>query len=236
MSKKIRKLLLKLAGGLKLSEVDHFYFEKFCHNLKNEIPFSFARYGDGEWAAILKSDGENCDGHQYFDDMGTSLSEIIGSPVDYYIGIQPLAIRAMLPRMGALAFPHQNSFFNADILHKASEYGIIHQFFAAMANRRIILVGPEYLRDQYVLQIAEHVLIPEKNCWLERDNTLAALHSTLTAENDVVLFCASMAANVYVDQMYTAYGKKHSFLDIGSLLDPFAGKLSRGYHRKLKIS
>lgn len=230
----IKRKLRKWLKEKKLNELDTFYYDLFVNKIKNNINFSFCRFGDGEWNAIIDVEGENCDGHQYFDDMGAALRKCFDGQRSYYMGIQPLSIRTMLSHVSPFAFSHNQRYFNADIFHKASEFGMISSFFEALKEREIVLVGPAYLKDINKIKLSRHVVIPEKNCWLERDNTLNELRKELIGKDGtVVLFTASMASNVYIDILHAEYGDKFSFFDVGSLLDPFVGRHTRGYHKKL---
>ena len=236
----IKRKLRKWLKEKKLNEMDGFYFALFVKKISGKINFSFSRFGDGEWTAILNLDAkENCDGHQYFDDMGEQLKEAFISSSEYYKGIQPLAWRTMSQDILPLSCHTNNSYFNADILHKASEYGSIQPFFDALNTREVVLVGPAYLSNQNKINIKKHITIPMKNCWLEAETIMRSvreyLDNKMAGDNAVVvLFCASMAANVFIEVLHKQYKNEHSFFDIGSLLDPYANVNTRTYHKKLK--
>lgn len=237
----IKRKLRKWLKSKILSELDSFYLALFTEKIRNKLNFSFSRFGDGEWTAILNLDAkENCDGHQYFNDMGEQLKHAFTSSGGYYKGIQPLAWRTMSSNILPLSLPIIDSYFNADIFHKASEYQLIQPFFDALNTREVVLVGPSYLSAQNQIKIKKHIPIPLKNCWLDAENILKSVRKYLDNESVektsvVVLFCASMAANVFVDILHKQYRNQHSFLDVGSLLDPYANINTRGYHKKLKV-
>jgi hypothetical protein len=48
----------------------------------------------------------------------------------------------------------------------------------------------------------------------------------------VVLLAASMMSEVLIDDFADHH---HTFIDIGSVLDPYCGIKSRRYHHKLKL-
>ena len=95
----IRKKLVKWLKEKKLTEQDELYFELFLSRIENNENFSLSRFGDGEWNAVLNVIGENCDGHQYFQDMRIALKQVFEKKNNYYNGIQPLANRQLLPQM-----------------------------------------------------------------------------------------------------------------------------------------
>ena len=69
-------------------------FDLVLKNIENNIPFSFARYGDGEWNCILSPNDQkgNCDGHKYFKDLSTSLKKLLICKPKYYLGMQNFAL------------------------------------------------------------------------------------------------------------------------------------------------
>ncbi|MEF8811131.1 MAG: hypothetical protein V5A47_09435, partial [Bacteroidales bacterium] len=65
---------------------NNFSYKDLIDNLIDREPFAFARYGDGEWNAIFGKDGTNCDGHEYYEDMGKRLADIVRSNPSYLMG------------------------------------------------------------------------------------------------------------------------------------------------------
>lgn len=218
-------------------------FDTFIEKLKNKEPFSFARYGDGEWGAIFNSrpGGKNCDGHEFFPEMGEALKNILLSKPQYYLGMQRFAQEETHPKEITEFFKDNNlnieDWINADLFHHASIKGYFEQFFDALKTREddgIILVAPAYLRDLGKF-FAEFVEVPEKNCWLERDRIFSEITEILDnkSKDVVVLFVASMMSNVMIDTLYKEYGKEVTLLDVGSVLDVYVGKTTRSYHKKV---
>ena len=74
----------------------------YVDKLKRNVPFSFSRYGDGEWNAILGKPGMNCDGHEFFPEMGKLLKQTVLNPLDYFYAIQGAALRGEGKRISLL--------------------------------------------------------------------------------------------------------------------------------------
>lgn len=75
------------------SELERFLpdpFEDFCAMLGNGKAFSLSRFGDGELNAIFGEKGANCDGQQYFPDLGSRLREILERRLGYLMGLQTM--------------------------------------------------------------------------------------------------------------------------------------------------
>lgn len=220
---------------------------EYCHpikpiidNLINDKPFAFSRYGDGEWNAILGVKGHNCDHHEYYPDMGKRLKEIVMSIPAYMMGMQNRAKRLMGKEINQLMNGIDIDWINADAFHYASLNGNLHWLFNALKGRKTIMVGPGYLLEipcSY-MTIDDYISIPNKNCWLSHDRILMELRRACEKykyTNAVFLFCASMMANVLIDELYREFGNIHTFIDAGSVFDPYAGRKTRKYHKTLKI-
>lgn len=210
-----------------------FTFDELVSNLENNINFSFSRFGDGEWNCIFLNPEQraakkaNCDGHEYFLDLGDALRSIVvdGSP-EYNVGLQNLGYRIWKEEIDKIA---DVSFSDSDILHKASINGILDKLFDSLKNRRTILVGPDYMASMDRINYTHHIIVPNKNCWNERDRIESSI-KRLVEPNDVVLYMASMTSNVLIDSIYKAYGKSITQIDCGSVFDPYVGVKTRKYH------
>ncbi len=232
----IRRILFKRGWLVKVPHWSLTY-RKLLQNLKENKAFSFSRWGDGEWESVLSlksQDESNCDGHKFFSSMQIALHEILLKRPSYYLGMQELAYYKTIGNQ-VDKFLKANKikldWENADALHFASVKGELNSFFQCLVNRKLLLVGPAYLKKVEVIKF-DLIEVPQTNCWLAKDDILSSI--MLRKDNyEVVLFCAGMTSNWLVDQLH---GNFNGFIiDIGSLLDPYAGKETRNYHRKLKI-
>jgi hypothetical protein len=107
-------------------------------------------------------------------------------------------------------------------------------FFRAAGTRRTVVVGPGHIErlDTRLLEPAEHVTIPDGSAWEEVPRIRRTLFGVLK-EGDLVLFCAGMASNVLIHQLWNEYRwQGHAtLLDVGSVLDPWCGVYSRRVYR-----
>ena len=161
--------------------------------IKNNIPFSFTRWGDGEWIALSGGKGKNCDKHEYFSDMGKNLKDILNSNPPYYMGLQPLAQNIMSRII--LKYNHIN-WIDSDIFHDASINGDFNKFFSACDGKNIILVAPDYMigLNKFIKTITKHIIIPSVNCWLSKDKILKKINEYLKGRNvkHIILFSSKM--------------------------------------------
>ncbi|MEX2235346.1 MAG: hypothetical protein WD824_24495 [Cyclobacteriaceae bacterium] len=205
--------------------------------LENNETFAFSRWGDGEWESVfaLRNENEaNCDGHLYFSSMRESLHKILVSNPPYLMGMQKLAYHKLLGRE-IDSYLKNNGIFrewlNADAFHDASGNGQIKSFFTILAEKNVLLAGPAHLKKLTLFHF-EFCEVPGKNCWLERDRILRDIKEIIRMKQpEVILFCAGMTSNWFIDELHGSF--RGFILDVGSLLDPYAGVNSRNYHKKL---
>lgn len=211
-----------------------FYVDKIEHR----EPFAFSRFGDGEWYAILGKEGKNCDGHEYFPQMGIELRQSLHS--DYYHTVSPVARRLgqdvldnYLKEQGL----SDMEWHPGNVFVKASLRGELRPLITAMRNIDLIYVGPGHLRPFVAQQFprSEFLAIPQVNCYLQKEAIIAEVMRMARGRFVLVGFSASMAANVIIDKLFRIWGKRNIMIDFGSLFDPYAGVRSRSYMRGMKI-
>jgi hypothetical protein len=206
-------------------------FEEICGMLDRGEPFSFSRFGDGEFNAIFSVDGANIDGHRYFPDLGRRLAEILKREPDYIMGLQPLVV-LMRNIKDIHTLSGDIRWVQADSLHLASMEGRLGGFFAALGQRRVLLVGAPHHRPLAERRSWQFVEVAYGDCWPQYESLCPALESHAVADGTVFLFCASMTANVLIDDLYRL-NPRNTYIDVGSVFDPYVGVDSRDYHKEL---
>lgn len=202
-------------------------FKDFCYKLKNKENFTLSRFGDGEWSAVIGVMGVNCDGHEYFPEMGKKLADILKSNPEYYVATHLKSSDRL--RVEVEDYIKQNNInvnfsCSSDLFHMAFVRKQMPEFFEAIKDRKVLVVGPDYLRT-YSNNLVE---VSKVNCYLQTDKVIKEIKTHLSKDL-VVLFCASMASNVWIDMLYQ---REYTLIDLGSALDPYCGIHSRSFHRK----
>lgn len=199
-------------------------------------PFSFMRYGDGEWAAILGEEGENCDGHQYFAGMGQDLARTLEQPREIHYGLMRIAEREYGERienwMGSRGLPA--TFEDGHAFLDASWQGELYPLIARLRRMEILLVGPEHLfgLSPRVIDWSLFRQIPNKNCWLDREGIQSDILRAADAV-DLIAFSAGPATPVLIWNLFPLIGSEVTMIDFGSLWDVYVGVRSRSYARRL---
>lgn len=210
-------------------------YDDILKNLKNQTPFSLSRYGDGEWNAIFGKSGVNCDAHHYFPEMGKALKDAIMSEPEYICGIQPLTMSHYRDQVVELAGELDIDWVNSDVLHDANITEHLKRFFEALKDQPVVLIAPERLA-KVPFEYTHHIQIPLNNCWEAHGEIEDTLYDMLSDNSyRILLFCASMATNVMIHNLYQDFGKQVTMIDAGSIFDPHAGFKTRSYHHKMEI-
>lgn len=205
----------------------------FSNKLKKGEVFSFSRYGDGEWNAILGVKGTNCDGHTYFKELGRDLRRAITNPLPYYYGLQNMTIRRMLNRIRPiLKKDYDYKWLNSDVFHYASWHGRFRPIVKALRQKKVCLVGPKYLDCPKLnfLTTGGHIVIPRKDCYR---NKIKIEHAIIKRAKPGMVFslCASMLSEVIIHDLFNMVGHVCWLIDFGSVWDPYAGRPTRRYHK-----
>ena len=209
-------------------KVDTTYLE-YLANFEN---FSWSRWGDGEWNAIKEKHGQNCDKHFYFPDLGSALRDVLESKPDYNISLQNLALTQ---NKGVEIFERLTAFNEwapvNEYLVRLSLKNKLGPFFDVLKKRDVIIVGNEKVCN--IKQIkCEKIIIPSVNCWYAYLEILQKIKSAIK-KDVVILYAASMMANVLIDNVYNIHKENITQIDVGSVLDPYVGINSRTYHKKV---
>lgn len=206
----------------------------YADKLARGVPFSFARFGDGEWMAILGRTGANCDGHRYFPELGQRLREAATEDRGYTYGIQRSSVRKDGAAIAAFLRRHEvrRQWRNADVFHYASRDGMLFPLVEQLRRMEVVVVGPAHLRslDCRVFRYTHFVEVPARNCFLElRRIKNEILRWGRDRSSVVYSISASMAANLLVHDLVPIIGKSNWLVDFGSLWDVYAGRASRRY-------
>ncbi len=208
----------------------------FYVNLLNQgIPFSFSRFGDGEWNAMLGKKGKNCDGHEYFPQMGTQLRETVIHAQDYFYAIQNMAIRNDGKAIASFCkeYAVSISWHNADVFHYANRAGQFFPMVETLRKMDVVLVGPAHLKplNKHCLEYETFIEIPSQNCYLKLDQMKKAVFDYGAKKSGKVFaISASMAANVMIHDLYPNIGKENWLIDFGSVWDIYVGVKSREHY------
>lgn len=200
--------------------------EMFTDKIRNKVPFSFIKRGDGEEACMNGVTGSNCDLHPYSPELGAKLRQSF----NYFSSKEECFVPLF----------DQQTYFNS-LLHRVdSDLVKVKDFYDAIRddNRNKIYVGPKRLDVVAKLLRAEHIVVPDINCFDKYDEILKALLGELD-DNSIVMFSAGMPAKAMIAECLKARDNI-TCLDLGSAFDSIIGQtrteqISRGEILELYI-
>lgn len=219
--------------------VDKHGLEYYVGLISSRKPFSLLRYGDGEWNAMLGVKGANCDGHEYFPQMGRDLISSLQHNYSAHYGWLTVSHHAGMEAILSLIEKNKIEvrWVNGDVFLEASVAGKLWPFIQVVRSRRTIYVGPRHLlglKDKGVFSPLQFIEVPLKNCYLERAKIIKEVLLAVRLLNpEIVLFSSGMPTKVMIDQLYPDIGDKVSLIDMGSVFDPYVGVISRKHARAI---
>ena len=209
-----------------------FYVDKL---LKDE-PFSFARYGNGEWDCILQLYHKTRSGSQKFS-PGLRKALIASLKTqragEYYTALQSTTF---LKRIGLLAklepwlaiHAQALAWHDGEVFAKASIKGRLFPLVEAMKQHRVVVVGPKWLMKLPFASV--FVPVRARDCWQDANTIVAQLRNL---KNVVISFSAGPATKVLIHRLQPVIGAHSWMIDFGSIWDPYCGVNSRRYHGRV---
>jgi len=202
--------------------------EFYVSRLNDKRPFSFSRFGDGEWHCILGKKGENCNGDTYTSALAHDLRQCFTQlpEENYFRGHLTIAHHAGREKVARFQKILADNWVNGDVFLNAFLAREIRPLVEAFPER-FLYVGPEYLRPLFGRKL---LVIPAKNCHAQIDDLVKRVDAEIGKKHiDMVGFSAGMCANVLIHRLYPDHGNQVTMIDFGSLWDGCLGVPSRSY-------
>ena len=195
----------------------------YCSRLDAGENFKFLRFGDGEFHCYLGSDiviGKN--EHEVYPELTSKIRSIVDNlNPSHYNALQPFSLT--IPAFQSI-IPDYN-WLNADVFHNASEAGELAPFFRSLQNRDVVLVSNwEKIKFNRSWGFVE---VTSRNCFNDYRWLMDEIGNY--SKDKVFLFAASRLS---VPVIYNG-PEDCTMIDIGSLLDPYIGRVTRRYHKRM---
>lgn len=206
--------------------------------IREARPLSVARYGDGEWSAIVR-DRQTCI-EQRLDLPGMRealMQSITRAPRDpaYWLACHPNQPRGNIEAWLRENQPAWLHWLDNRTFYRASMHGELFPFVDALRTMSapLVIIGPAHLRKlSAVLPVAGFIEIPPVNAWFE----MAAILEACEAWRGIPT-CFSISAgptsSPLVWRLFARGFGDGWLLDVGSLWDVYCGVKSRSYHNRI---
>lgn len=210
--------------------------DELTTNITHDIPFTFVKLGDGELLCMRGTDGQNCDGHRYFSQLGADLRDAFA-----YLGNRPDVCIALfsdvVPSRGL------RGSFDADVERMCNELAIaptvadnycmllhktynmkrpLRDFWCAVAGYtgRKVLVAPERLAGvANMLGCARHITVPVRDAYLDIETVQNHCMREVDDGAAMFVFCAGMPAKRLIHKLHERTGGGAYLIDAGSSFD-----------------
>lgn len=213
--------------------------------LDTKTPFVFAKFGDGEHLAALKSEGHNCDGTPYTDKLGDAVKNALLTLVEYpnsWIGKWE-DDKQVVEQWNTISDKiqwedyHYFIFKNMPNFHKVKKQRLL---LIRNAKVKKIYVCNESMVEiaRQLLQIDEFVTVHKSN-WYEtsQNETLNTVVSLVQPdESCLILTSAGMGAKPLLADLRKLLSQA-MLIDLGSCLDQVClQKITRSFHHDFCVN
>lgn len=212
----------------------------FIENIQNNVPFVFAKFGDGEYNAVIRLRGENCDGTPYTEMLGQQIHDAFLYLTQFpnvYIG-KWADFNSVAEYWIKLA-QHPIHWADYNLLICRSKAEFLHrgvQYFRAIRNapqQKIYVCNYSMVEMSRELLKIDDFAVVDPVHWFEKnyDGVLNDVCVKVTnPENLMILTSAGMGAKPLIADLWKKYPKS-IIIDVGSALDAVCSlRKSRDYH------
>lgn len=206
--------------------------DQFVGMIEHEPGFSFARISDGGFFCVMGRKGVNCDGAAYSPQQANALILMMKDTTITH-GITAIALHATKAVEWLAEHNLKVTWYDADVMNKASDEGSLFPFIRCLRGRRSMVVGASHLDKLKGFPITNHIVCHSSRAFEEVDALEEEIGYRVDRhEPDTILLCAGQGASpTLVSRLHKSYPEL-VILDAGSLFDPYVGVLSRSGHKR----
>ena len=208
-------------------------FDRVLKWIEQEKHFTYSRFGDGELNAIFNKNGQNCDGHIYYPELGKALKKIILKNPTYFMGLQKLGDEKYRDSEEWMKLRARVRWHDMEIFTKASRSGRMKEFADLLRAKNVVQVGNANLRSLGLTN--RFIEVPVLNCWDQRENIVREIFREVK-KGDIIIYSSGMPSKVFIDHFYSLFGNSITQIDCGSVWDYYTGINSRSYMNNLNVN
>lgn len=207
---------------------------EFTRYIEEGIPFSFSKYGDGEYMCVAGFPGANCDGDTYTNELREDLAKSFVKIVEQggFVGrwwhdnvVQYWENTVKDPSKVRWVNYH-SAILDSDVDSKIEFYKSIKK----SKFNKIYIHNYLLKKVKYILDIDNEVIIDIRNWYKYKEEIITEIQSKIKeGETNIILTSMGMGAKVIISHLKELY-PHNIYIDIGSALDLICTKRdSRGY-------
>jgi len=204
-------------------------------NLKNDTPFCYVRFNDGEMMGIDKIGSVVARGDQVVDEkLHNKLIEAISYKADnYYIGIPCPKCYPNYHNLAKNIIGDYDKIVSAVALTNRNWLKFIQEILGLLSNKNVHYISGhdqnlETLNNVFKFNIINHIKVDNKNSWTNYDALKSYINNIKHGE--VVLISLGPTARVLCYDFFKD-NNKSTYIDIGSIFDPFTRNVNHNCHK-----
>ena len=206
------------------------------------LPYSFVRFGDGEWTAgILRDRPRTTSGSQALDIPRLQLEmrhafERCHVAKNYIPALRETSLKREVVKWIERNVPSGVIWHDCRVFYLSSAHGELFPLIDALRNLEVplYLVGPcrlWSLRISGILPNARVLVIPNEDCYVMKQEIMQWILDL--PRPAFVGFTAGPATKVMIHQLYPVIGNVSWLIDFGSLWDVYVGHITRNYMKSM---
>lgn len=213
----------------------------FTNQLKTHQPFTFARYGDGEWLTILGFYGmHNSNGCTFTKALSDDMRAALLRQNPYHHAILKIAMRERTVPYNGKQHPYGGpvierwlqdneialDWYDGDVLLEESLKGNLFPLVEQIRERRVLYVGNFRLRGLNMrgkgfFPYVTYVEPPPRDAHLAMDDLLYNIYHIIRREKiDLIGWSSGLTGKVMIDEVYMRHPEVTQ-IDFGSLFDGY---------------
>lgn len=215
----------------------------FLLMIKNQTPFQFSRFGDGEVLCMFPCSWlkKNCDGSRFTNNLKEPMKQIFRNKYNYYHCLLKCTFE---PAFGDSITQFKDfldetcpdmQFYNGDIWQDMSFGGRITELTTAFSPYTPVIIGAYHLRNiKHIPGMKNSVFIeiPRIDAFKKYDYIFNEILKKHSEGHRMFLFSAGYSTKILIDNLYPLIGNDTFLIDMGSVFDPYCGVMSRSGMRK----
>jgi len=216
----------------------------YVSRIESGYPFSFVRFGDGEWTAgILRDRNRTTSGSQALDipELQKDMRRVFTNchvARNYIPSLRPTSLKPEVETWLEGNVPKGVVWHDCRVFYLNSAHGKLFPFIDALQHLDIpiVLVGPVRLwtlRFSGLLPEAKLIVTPDVDCYVLKGQLIEQILNI--KQPACIMFTAGPAAKVMIHQLYPVIGHHSYLLDLGSLWDVYVGHVTRKYHKTMTL-
>jgi len=210
--------------------------EHYLQLIKDNKPFSFNRFGDGEVMCCFPNGWlhVNCDGSAFLPELKQPMMQIFKNQYPYYHCLLDCSFDLNGDKFKYFleeTCPDMD-FYNGEIFQEMIGNGRVEELITAVStNHNPVFVGGSHFQNIHLMNgfvnSPIHLEVPNKDSYKEVGKIIDEIGELFIQGHRMFLFSAGYTTKIIIDTLFPYIGEDCFMIDFGSLLDPFLGILSR---------